>query len=61
MGHIQNASISTIANLAVFGVHCICDKITLTKTSLFNANKWKVVELRSATIPVTWDSKVDLL
>ncbi|KAI9344459.1 hypothetical protein BD770DRAFT_397580 [Pilaira anomala] len=57
----QNASISTIANLAVFGVQCICDKITLMKTSLFDANKWQVVELRSATIPVTWDSKVDLL
>ncbi|KAI9252260.1 hypothetical protein EDC94DRAFT_588329 [Helicostylum pulchrum] len=57
----QNASISTITNSAVFGVQWIRNKITFLKTSLCDAYKWEVVELRSATIPVTWDSKVDLL
>lgn len=57
----QNASISTITNSAVFGVQWFRNKITFLKTSLCDAYKWEVVELRSATIPETWDSKVDLL
>ncbi|CAO3700431.1 unnamed protein product [Rhizopus stolonifer] len=57
----QDASIETAKGLTAFGIQCICDKITLIKTSLFGPTKWQVVELRSATIPVTWDSRMDLM
>ncbi|KAG1319112.1 hypothetical protein G6F62_012008 [Rhizopus arrhizus] len=57
----QDASIETAKGLSAFGIQCICDKITLIKTSLFGPAKWQVVELRSATIPVTWDSRMDLM
>ncbi|KAG0938477.1 hypothetical protein G6F57_006685 [Rhizopus arrhizus] len=57
----QDANIETAKSLSAFGIQCICDKITLLKTSLFGPAKWQVVELRSATIPVTWDSRMDLM
>lgn len=56
-----NASIETAKGLAVFGVQCICDKITLTKYSLHDSRKWEVLELRSATILVTWNSRFSLV
>ncbi|KAG1140089.1 hypothetical protein G6F38_009376 [Rhizopus arrhizus] len=57
----QDASIETVKGLSAFGIQCICDKIILLKTSLFGPAKWQVVELRSATIPVTWDSRMNLM
>ncbi|KAG2191728.1 hypothetical protein INT47_004167 [Mucor saturninus] len=41
----QDASIETAKRLSAFGIQCICDKITLIKTSLFGPTKWQVVEL----------------
>ncbi|KAI9005467.1 hypothetical protein CLU79DRAFT_806723 [Phycomyces nitens] len=57
----QDASIETVKGLSVFGIQCIRDKITLIKTSLCTPTKWQVVELRSATIPVTWDSRANMV
>ncbi|KAL7334314.1 hypothetical protein PS15p_203098 [Mucor circinelloides] len=57
----QNASFETAKNLASYGIQCICDKITLTKCSLFSTTKWQVIELRSATIPVTWDARANMI
>ncbi|KAG2191729.1 hypothetical protein INT47_004168 [Mucor saturninus] len=57
----QDASIETAKLLSAFGIQCICDKITLIKTSLFGPTRWQVVELRSAIIPVTWDSRMNLM
>lgn len=57
----QSASIETAKTVTTFGIQCICDKITLIKTSLFGPTEWQVVELRSATISVTWDSRMDLM
>ncbi|CEP07792.1 hypothetical protein [Parasitella parasitica] len=37
----QNASFETAKNLACYGIQCICDKITLTKCSLFSTTKWQ--------------------
>lgn len=31
------------------------------KTSLYTENKCKIVKLRGATIPVTWDTRVDMV
>ncbi|KAG1173614.1 hypothetical protein G6F46_004492 [Rhizopus delemar] len=42
-------------------IQCICDKITLTKCSLFSTTKWQVIELRSAVIPVTWDTRANMI
>ncbi|KAI9253568.1 hypothetical protein BY458DRAFT_559025 [Sporodiniella umbellata] len=44
----QNVSSDTAKNLASYGIQFICDKITLTKCSLFSTTKWQVIELRSA-------------
>ncbi|KAG1471357.1 hypothetical protein G6F56_002170 [Rhizopus delemar] len=57
----QDASIETAKSLTAFGIQCICDKIALIKTSLFSPTKRQVVELRSANIPVTWDSRMNLM
>ncbi|KAG0982027.1 hypothetical protein G6F29_006620 [Rhizopus arrhizus] len=46
---------------SAFGIQCICDKITLMNTSLCNSTKWQVIELRSAIIPVTWDSRTSMM
>lgn len=46
---------------SAFGIQCICDKITLINTSLCNSTKWQVIELRSAIIPVTWDSRTSMM
>lgn len=55
----QDASFDTAEGLSVFSIQCICNKITLLKTNLCTQNKWQIVELRSATIPVTWDIRVN--
>lgn len=57
----QDASIETAKGLSVCGIQCICDKITLIKTSLCTSIKWQVVELRSATIPVIWNSRTCMM
>ncbi|KAI9265471.1 hypothetical protein EDC94DRAFT_693140 [Helicostylum pulchrum] len=56
-----NASIDTAKELSIFGVQCIKNQLTLMKTSLHDPNKWKFVELRGASIPVTWDERTDIL
>ncbi|KAI7860095.1 hypothetical protein BDC45DRAFT_169198 [Circinella umbellata] len=57
----QGASFETAKGLSVFSIQCICDKITLMKTSLCTSSMWQIVESRSATIPVTWDAKVNMV
>lgn len=57
----QNASFETAKNLASYGIQCICDKIIFTKCSLFSTTKWQVIELRSAVIPVTWDTRANMI
>jgi hypothetical protein len=57
----QDASFDTAKGLSVFSIQCICDKITLMKTNLCTQNKWQIVELRSATIPVTWNTRVNMV
>jgi hypothetical protein len=50
-----SASFETIKRREVLGVPCIVDKITLTPTSLNDRKVYKVLELRSALIPVRWN------
>ena len=57
----QNASFEAAKGLSVFSVQCICDKITLMKTSLCATNMCHVVESNRATIPVTWDTRVNMM
>ncbi|KAG2210573.1 hypothetical protein INT47_002515 [Mucor saturninus] len=57
----QDASFDTAKNLSVYSIQCIRDKITLIKTSLYNPSIWQIVELRSATILVTWDARVNMV
>ncbi|KAI8063989.1 hypothetical protein BDF21DRAFT_446209 [Thamnidium elegans] len=57
----QDASFDTAKGLSVFSLQCICGKITLMKTSLCTSNMWQIVELRNATIPVTWNARVNMV
>ncbi|PHZ11723.1 uncharacterized protein RHIMIDRAFT_238389 [Rhizopus microsporus ATCC 52813] len=57
----QGAAVETAKGLAAFGIQCICDKITLIKSSLCSPTKWQIVELRGAIIPVTWDSRTGIM
>lgn len=57
----SNASLDTAKRLAIFGTQCIRNQLTLTKTSLHDPNKWQFVELRSATVPVTWDERANIV
>lgn len=38
----QDASFNTAKKLSVFSIQCICNKITLMKTSLCTPNKWQI-------------------
>ncbi|KAI9275938.1 hypothetical protein BDA99DRAFT_422207, partial [Phascolomyces articulosus] len=58
--HID-ARYESVLKLAVFGVQCIRDRITLMKTTFGRNNKWHVMELRSAVIPTTWDKRSNMM
>ncbi|RCH91250.1 hypothetical protein CU097_008155 [Rhizopus azygosporus] len=57
----QDASIETAKGLAAFGTQCTCGKITLIKSSLCSPTKWQIAELKSATIPVTWNPRTGMM
>ncbi|CDH50943.1 hypothetical protein RO3G_05407 [Lichtheimia corymbifera JMRC:FSU:9682] len=57
----QEAKCDTALSLAVFGVQCIKNRLTLMKTTLEASNKWQVLEMRSAIIPTTWNERANLL
>lgn len=38
-----------------FGVQIIKQTLTLTKMTLSKPGRWKLVELRSATMPISWE------
>lgn len=56
-----SASLETIKRRKILGVQCIVDKITLTSTSLNDREVYKVLELRSALIPVRWNERKKLV
>ncbi|KAI8967679.1 hypothetical protein BDF20DRAFT_839892 [Mycotypha africana] len=58
----QDCKASSASKLAVFGIQCIKDKLTLLKTT-FDAKleNYKIMELRSCTIPTAWEKRYAML
>ncbi|KAI9283434.1 hypothetical protein BC943DRAFT_263403, partial [Umbelopsis sp. AD052] len=50
----RKARVDTFVKRRILTVHRIADKMTLIEVSLTKRNKYKLVELRSATIPYLW-------
>ncbi|KAG2220813.1 hypothetical protein INT45_004474 [Circinella minor] len=53
----QDAKYEDAKGLATYGIQCICDTITLMKTTMFDARRWQVIEVRSAKVPVKWNNR----
>jgi hypothetical protein len=56
VSHNMDASFSTMKEYATYGVQCIKSRITLLKCSIHDIDHWKIEELRSAFIPITWNA-----
>lgn len=46
---------TTLKQRKIFGIHIIQNTMTLTETSIKNEKRYRFVELRTATVPTTWD------
>lgn len=51
----KRASIETMMKKCTFGIQVIKNTITLTKLTLSKSGKWRLVELRSANVPASWE------
>ncbi|KAI8819752.1 uncharacterized protein EV422DRAFT_497562 [Fimicolochytrium jonesii] len=56
----KEAAYTTVNKKCVLGFHFIVDRITLTMTTLED-RRWKVVQLRSAEIPMRWRERSKVL
>ncbi|KAJ8659843.1 hypothetical protein O0I10_004436 [Lichtheimia ornata] len=52
---MAQVSATTAYQRAVYGIQCIRNQTTLLKTTLGSDHKWHVIQLRSATVPCSWD------
>ncbi|KAI7890025.1 uncharacterized protein EV154DRAFT_552597 [Mucor mucedo] len=57
----KSASYQTIKRRKAFGIQVIQDTLTLTETSIIDPTKWRFVEVRSATIPVSWSDRSQIV
>lgn len=55
--HHKNASMTTMCEKEVYAIQVIVNKLTLFKVSLKPELKWKVMEVRSSALPVTWETR----
>ncbi|GAA5805934.1 hypothetical protein HPULCUR_011460 [Helicostylum pulchrum] len=55
----KNASIDSITKKCAFGVQVIKQTLTLTKMTLSKSGKWKLVEVRSACAPTSWQLRAN--
>ncbi|KAG1636154.1 hypothetical protein G6F45_001510 [Rhizopus arrhizus] len=62
MLHKQDCKFSSVLNLAVYGIQCIKNRLTLMKTTLDpHSDRFQIVELRSASIPTTWAQRAGMI
>lgn len=62
MWNYRECSVMTIRKINVLTAHIIKDKITLIKYGIgINEKKWIAVETRSATVPLDWDDRKDMV
>ncbi|KAI9256802.1 hypothetical protein EDC94DRAFT_677405 [Helicostylum pulchrum] len=58
----QDCKLSSVRNLAVYGIQCIKSKLTLMKTTLDpHSDRFQIVELRSASIPTAWAQRTGMI
>lgn len=57
----KSASYDTIKKQKTYGIQVIQNAITLTETSIMSPTKWRFIELRSATIPVAWAKRHQMI
>ncbi|CAO3699389.1 unnamed protein product [Rhizopus stolonifer] len=58
----QDCKLSSVLNLAVYGIQCIKSKLTLMKTTLdLHSDRLQIVELRSASIPTVWAQRIGMI
>ncbi|KAG2233242.1 hypothetical protein INT48_001691 [Thamnidium elegans] len=57
----QDCKLSSVITLAVYGIQCIKSNLTLIKTTLNPlSDLFKVVGLRSASIPTAWSQRLGM-
>lgn len=57
----RNASFDTIKKVNIFSCQIIENKITLTKYAVKSRSTWKVVECRSASVPLNIENSLDYM
>lgn len=58
----QDCKLSSVLNLAVYGIQCIKSRLTLMKTTLDpHSDRFQIVELRSASIPTAWAQRTGMI
>ncbi|CAO3699171.1 unnamed protein product [Rhizopus stolonifer] len=53
--HHKTASIDTMIKKCTLGVQVIKQTLTLTKVALLKSGKWRLIEMRSSRIPISWE------
>ncbi|KAI8645992.1 hypothetical protein BD408DRAFT_337627, partial [Parasitella parasitica] len=51
----KRASMETMTKKCTFGIQVIKQTLTVTKLNLTKAGRWRLVELRSACVPTSWE------
>lgn len=55
----KTASIDTMTKKCSLGIQVIKQTLTLTKMTLSKSGKWKLVEMRSARVPTSWQLRAN--
>lgn len=53
----QNSSFSSYLKLKVLTIHTVKNKMILSSVSYTKQKKYKIMELRTATVPLEWDER----
>lgn len=59
--HHLDASFETFQKRRILGIHIIKSKMTLIETRINQNKRWEILELCSASIPLTWRNRFDWL
>ncbi|KAI8330033.1 hypothetical protein BD560DRAFT_303337, partial [Blakeslea trispora] len=58
----QDCKLSSVLNIAVYGIQCIKSKLTLMKITLDpHSDRFQIVELRNASIPTAWAQRTSMI
>ncbi|KAI9485277.1 MAG: hypothetical protein EXX96DRAFT_592492 [Benjaminiella poitrasii] len=58
----QDCKLSSVVNLAIYGIQCIKSKLTFMKATLYpHSDRFPIVELRSTSIPTAWTQRTGMI